>query len=96
MNRRNFICASAAATLAMSASAKSVGTTPTRADLERYYAFLWCELGALSKEMGVQMLDYWSLHSGGGHKAYLTRHGHEAPSARAGRVLKALGASVHG
>lgn len=96
MDRRSFIFASAASALTVSAPIDqreaSRGITPTRADLERYYAFLWCELAELSREMDVEMLCHGVLHEAGGNKAYLARYGHAAPSTRAGRVLQASAA----
>lgn len=66
-----------------------VGVAPARDILERYYVFLWRELAELSKEMDVEMCSYGVLLGAGGHKAYLARYGHAAPSTRAGRVLQA-------
>lgn len=64
--------------------------TPEYEDLTRYYAFLWCEFSALSKELGVDQHDSLTAHRNGDVEAVdgaLT----SLPSTRALAVMSGLG-----
>jgi hypothetical protein len=56
-------------------------------ELDHYYTFLWLELLALSKEMGVEMHSHAIMHRTGGREAYLRSCTVDPPSSRAKAVL---------
>lgn len=64
---------------------------PTESDVTRYYAFLWMELHALSRELGVAFCDSHTAHRNG-DIAVLGAGLDAPPSRRAMAVLAAAGA----
>lgn len=92
MDRRNFLAAAPAliATPAAALCSLQDGRTPSRAELERYYAFLWCEFQRLAEEMGVEMHDAMIVHRAGGLAAVLAM-APLPPSTRARHVLALSG-----
>lgn len=88
--RRFFLGGMAAASLPVaSVVAEAANEAPSREELEHYYAFLWCEFSALSKEMGVDMHDAYTMHKSGGWEAYQAVFGGTAPSTRAKETVRA-------
>ena len=87
--RRFFLGGAAVASLPLASAVQAaIEPPPTRMELEHYYAFLWAELSALSKEMGVDMFDSETAHRSGGVAAYKAAFGNTLPSTRACATVK--------
>lgn len=88
--RNTAAVAAVAATTTSPVIADAALPAPSFQDLTRYYAFIWNEFHALSKEMRVDICDSFTAHRNGDIDALKALEG--APSSRALTVLKAAGA----
>lgn len=87
LGRRNALKAVAAGGLAFALPAAAPAAT--RREVEHYYAFLWAELAALSKELGVPFGDAVTAQRSGGVAAYDAAFAKMPPSRRALAVMEA-------
>lgn len=95
LTRRLFLRNSAAVSaVAVTAGVPAIADpalqSPSFEDLTRYYAFVWQEFHALSKEMCVEFCDSFTAHRNGDIDALKALE--RAPSSRALAVLRAAGA----
>lgn len=63
----------------------------SRADLVRYYGFLWCEFHGLAEEFGTDQHDAIIMHEAGGYQKMRALFGHRRPSERAIAMLRLAG-----